>query len=122
MDGLPLDKGLLLVVCRKACHRNTKESTMNEQEIAAMQERLRELHAELATLGPVMRGSVVNIGTKTKQYYFSLSKDKKTVLLFLGKKRVDRAREYSANYKRLLDIVEEMTIINMKLLKAKVGL
>lgn len=95
---------------------------MTEQEIAAMQERLRELHEELAALGPVMRGSVVKIGTKTKQYYFSLNKDKKTVLLFLGKKRVDRAREYSANYKRLLDIVEEMTTINMKLLKAKVGL
>ena len=95
---------------------------MNEQEIAAMQERLRELHGELATLGPVMRGSVVKIGTKTKQYYFSLNKDKKTVLLFLGKKRVDRAQEYSANYKRLLDIIEEMTTINMKLLKAKVGL
>jgi len=27
------------------------------------------------------------------------------------------AKEYSANYKQLLDIIEEMTILNMKLLK-----
>lgn len=32
-------------------------------------------------------------------------------------KREDKAREYSQNYKKLLEIVEEMTIINMTLLK-----
>jgi hypothetical protein len=35
----------------------------------------------------------------------------------LGKKREDRAREYSENYKRLREIVEEMTQLNMALLK-----
>ena len=57
------------------------------------------------------------IGTRNKQSYFSLSKDKKTHLIYLGKKRETRAQEYSDNYKRLLDIVEEMTILNMTLLK-----
>jgi len=38
-------------------------------------------------------------------------------LINLGKKREDKAREYSQNYKKLLAIVEEMTIINMTLLK-----
>jgi hypothetical protein len=33
-------------------------------------------------------------------------------LIYLGKKREDKAREYSQNYKKLLEIVEEMTIIN----------
>jgi hypothetical protein len=64
-----------------------------------------------------MRGSVVVIGTRNKQSYFSLNKDKKTHLIYLGKKREDRAKEYSANYKKLLAIVEEMTLLNMKLLK-----
>jgi len=64
-----------------------------------------------------MRGSVVVIGTRNKQPYFSLNKNKKTQLIYLGKKRQDKAREYSQNYKRLLEIVEEMTIINMELLK-----
>ena len=51
------------------------------------------------------------------QRHFSLNKDKKTHLIYLGKKREERAKEYSANYKTLLAIVEEMTLLNMRLLK-----
>ena len=76
------------------------------------------LQKQLGHLGPVIRGSVVVIGTRNKQPYFSLNKDKRTKLIYLGKKREMRAREYSANYKTLLEIVEEMTILNMELLKA----
>ena len=64
-----------------------------------------------------MRGSVVLIGTRNKQFYFSVNKNRKTHLIYLGEKRVEQAREYSLNYKKLLEIVEEMTILNMKLLK-----
>jgi len=42
---------------------------------------------------------------------------RKTHLIYLGKKREERAKEYSANYKKLLAIVEEMTLLNMTLLK-----
>jgi hypothetical protein len=49
--------------------------------------------------------------------YFSLNKDYKTHLIYLGKKRINLARQYSANYHKLLEIVEEMTVINMALLK-----
>jgi len=68
-------------------------------------------------IGPLIRGSVVTIGTRNKQPYFPLNKNKKTHLIYLGKKREDKARQYSKNYKKLLEIVEEMTIINMILLK-----
>ena len=64
-----------------------------------------------------MRGSVVLIGTRNKQYYFSLNKGKKTHIIYLGKKQMDRAKEYSDNYKKLLEIIEEMTIFNMKIIK-----
>jgi hypothetical protein len=90
---------------------------MVKREIAAMKKRLATLRRQLGELGPVMRGSVVVIGTRNKQAYFSLNKDKKTRLIYLGKKREALARQYSENYKKLLAIVEEMTIINMKLLK-----
>ena len=78
---------------------------------------VRKLQEELGRLGPVMRGSVVVIGTRNKQPYFSLNKDKRSRLIYLGQKRVALAREYSKNYKRLLAIVEEMTILNMELIK-----
>ena len=82
-----------------------------------MKRRVKTLQRQLGTLGPVMRGSVVVIGTRYKQSYFSLNKDKKTKLIYLGKKREGWAKEYSNNYKKLLEIVEEMTILNMELLK-----
>jgi hypothetical protein len=82
-----------------------------------IERQMKKLREEMAHLGPVMRGSVVVIGTKNKQPYFSLNKDKKTHLIYLGKKREARAREYSNNYKRLLAIVDEMTLLNMALVK-----
>jgi len=90
---------------------------MDKREIVKMKKRVKALQKMLADLGPVMRGSVVLIGIRNKQYYFSLNKDKKTHIIYLGKKRVGRAKKYSDNYKKLLEIVEEMTILNMKLIK-----
>jgi hypothetical protein len=90
---------------------------MDKQKITPMKRRIKTLQKQLAGLGPLMRGSVVLIGTRNKQFYFSLNKDRKTHLIYLGKKRIKRAQKYSDNYKKLLEIVEEMTILNMKLLK-----
>jgi hypothetical protein len=90
---------------------------MEKSELAKMNRRVKTLQKQLGTLGPVMRGSVVIIGTRNKQPYFSLNKNKKTCLIYLGKEKEDKARQYSQNYKKLLDIVEEMTTINMTLLK-----
>jgi hypothetical protein len=90
---------------------------MDKNELTKLNRRIKTLQSQLGKLGPVMRGSVVIIGTRNKQPYFSLNKNKKTQLIYLGKKREDKAKEYSHNYKKLLEIVEEMTIINMTLLK-----
>ena len=94
---------------------------MEARERNRISRRLATLHRQLTALGPLMRGSVVVIGTRNKQPYFSLNKDKKTHLIYLGKKRERRAREYSANYLKLIAIVEEMTILNMALLKEYEG-
>ena len=90
---------------------------MKKQEIEAATSRLAELKSEMTDLGPVMRGSVTLMGTRTKQFYFSLNKGGKTRLIFLGKKREPIARRYSDNHRRLLEIVDEMTLLYMELLK-----
>ncbi len=90
---------------------------MTKTELAKMKRRVKTLQGQLGRLGPMMRGSVVVIGTKNKQPYFSLNKNKKTRLIYLGKKREAQARAYSKNYKRLVEIVEAMTEINVILLK-----
>ncbi|MEI7902995.1 MAG: hypothetical protein WCK89_22355 [bacterium] len=93
-----------------------------QKGVGAMQRRVRKLQEAMGYLGPLMRGSVVVIGTRNKQPYFSLNKDKRTRLIYLGQKRVELAISYSKNYKRLVAIVEEMTVLNMELLKRDVGL
>ncbi|MEE8429710.1 MAG: hypothetical protein V3S16_00495 [Candidatus Desulfatibia sp.] len=90
---------------------------MEKRELAKMKRREKTLQKRMAQLGPVMRGSVVVIGTRNKQSYFSLNTNKKTKLIYLGKRRQARAKEYSDNYRKLRAIVEEMTMINMTLLK-----
>jgi len=92
---------------------------MKTAQVRATQAKVRALRRELGKLGPVMRGSVVVIGTRNKQPYFSLNKDRKTRLIYLGRDREAKAREYSDNYRRLLAIVEEMTLLNMALLKER---
>lgn len=89
---------------------------MDKQQLARMRRRVRALQKEMAELGPVMRGSVVVLGKK-QQTFFSLNKEKKTRLIYLDKQREVIAREYSGNYKKLLDIIEEMTLLNMELLR-----
>jgi len=95
---------------------------VSSKQVVRMQRQVRHLQKALGTLGPLMRGSVVVIGTRNKQPYFSVNKDKRTRLIYLGNKRVALAREYSNNYKKLLAIVEEMTQLNMELLKLDAGL
>ena len=92
---------------------------MNKTEILKLRRSLKSLQKKLGDLGPVMRGSVVMLGPKNKpkRICFSLNKNGKTKMMYLGKKREDKAKEYSQNYKELLGIVEEMTAINMTLLK-----
>lgn len=90
---------------------------MTPTEIKRARQKMQRLTRQLAAIGPVMRGTVVRIGTRNKQFYFSLNKDKKTRLIYLGREREPIARRYSTNYKKLLAIAEEMTVLNMELLK-----
>ena len=90
---------------------------METKELKEIRRKIRNVRKEMSKIGPMMRGTVVVIGTRNKQPYFSLNKDKKTHLVYLGKKKEALAREYSENYKKLLELIEEMTILNMTILR-----
>jgi hypothetical protein len=97
----------------------TKDSVMEEAE--ALKQRIAQLGQELGRIGPVMRGSLVVIGTRNKQPYFSVNIKRRTHLIYLGKRREEQARQLSENYHQLQQIVEEMTLLNMRLLKLDDG-
>jgi len=94
---------------------------MDKRELAKITRRVKTLQRQLGQLGPVMRGSVVALGPK-KEIKFSLNKNGRTRLIYLGEKRAPRAREYSENYRKLQAIVEEMTELNMTLLRKDYGM
>ena len=93
---------------------------MKEKSTISLERKLLHLRGKMFSLFPIMRGSVVEIGTKNKQPHFSLNKNKKTNLIYLGKGRVAAAKKCSANYKKMMQIVDEITLINMELLKRRV--
>lgn len=97
------------------------KDALQTDDAAAIKRRAGELRKELRELGPLMRGSVVVIGTRNKQPYFSVNIKRKTHLLYLGRRREKKATQYSQNYHRLQEIVEEMTLLNMRLLKLDSG-
>lgn len=104
---------------------------MDNKKMNQLKRRRRTLEKKLGTLVPLMRGSVVELSTtcgnkncrcasgkKHKKLYYSVSTKGKTRLIYLGKSRERPARQYTDNYKALAYIVEEMTTINLELLKA----
>lgn len=97
----------------------TGGSGMEERD--EIKRRITQLRQELKRIGPVMRGSVVVIGTRNKQPYFSVNIERKTHMIYLGRRREQQARKLSENYHRLQQIVEEMTVLNMRMLKLDDG-
>jgi hypothetical protein len=94
-----------------------KKKTLSDKNIRAAKKKMAVLEGQLAALGPVMRGNIVTNGKKHPQPYFSLNKDGKTRLIYLGEHRLKKAERLSMNYRKLIEITEEMTVINMDLLK-----
>lgn len=92
---------------------------MAQPDLKKIKERLAAIQAEIQAIGPVMRGSVTVMGTRHRQPYFSVSIKGKTRLIYLGEKRAEVARQYVANYRELAGLVDEMTLLQMELLKAE---
>ncbi len=90
---------------------------MTKVEISQAKKRMSSLMIQIQKTLPLMRGNIVTNGAKNKQAYFSLNKDHKTHLIYLGEKRLPQAKKMSDNYKKCWSILEEMTTINMALLK-----
>ena len=78
---------------------------------------IKVLQARIRKLGPVMRGSVTIMGKKNKQPYFSVSMRGKTKVVYLGDKRAAKAKIYTENYKVMMEIIDERTLLQRELLK-----
>jgi len=91
---------------------------MAKRKNVDLKKELELLLKEAKTIGLMMRGSITIMGKKNKQPYFSVGIKGKTRVIYLGDKRAEMARKYTENYRKMLKIVDKMTIINMTLLKS----
>lgn len=93
---------------------------------------LTQLQKKLSTIGPIMRGSIVllkvNCGNKKCRcyknnrlkhpaYYFSININNKTKLIYLGKRKLEKAREFNNNYNKAWDIINKLSVISLEYIK-----
>jgi hypothetical protein len=107
---------------------------MDTKKIQQLKRRKRTLEQRMGSLTPLMRGTVVELATtcghatcrcaqggeKHKKLYFSVSAKGKTKIIYLGKERAALAKRYADTYKALAELIDEMTLINMELLRRNV--
>ena len=105
----------------------------NFQSILSLESRRKKLEQRVQNLGPVLRGSVVELsrpctyprcrkcqdGTKHPSIYHSITKHSKTQLTYIPKAVQAEALQWNQNWKRTLRIVDELTHLNLQILKAK---
>jgi hypothetical protein len=89
----------------------------NEKSLAALQNRLLQLQSCIGNLFPLMRGSVVRIGTKVKRPTYSLNMNGKTRIVYLGESKEPVAKAWIENYRKLQEVIDEMTLINIEVLR-----
>jgi len=104
---------------------------MDKKKIQRLKRRKRTLEQRMGLLTPLMRGTVVELattcghatcrcaqgGAKHKKIYFSVSAKGKTKLIYLGKERAALAKRYADTYRALAELIDEMTLVNMELLR-----
>jgi hypothetical protein len=89
----------------------------SEKSTKQLKDELQVLQKQTSDCFPLMRGSVVYTGMKDKAAKYSLRMNNKTKFMYLGKSKEHIAKEYITNYKKFLDIVEKMTLINMEIIR-----
>jgi hypothetical protein len=89
----------------------------SSKSLASLQKRLCLLQSRIAALFPLMRGSVVRIGIKSKRPTYSLNLKGKTRIVYLGETKEPIVKAWIENYRTLQGIVDEMTLINIEVVK-----
>jgi hypothetical protein len=89
----------------------------NKKSLPVLQNRLLRLQSCIVNLFPLMRGSVVRIGTKSKRPTYSLNLNGKTRIVYLGEAKEPVAKAWIENYRTLQGVIDEMTLINIEMLK-----
>jgi hypothetical protein len=97
-------------------------------------QRREDLRLQIQRLGPILQGSVTTMavrcgnpncrcakGQKHRSTCFSYTREGKTKMVYLGKDLAPQAQEWVDNFKALMEIVRQLTDVNVELLKKDRG-
>jgi hypothetical protein len=84
---------------------------------SSLEKRLEKLKSQIDSCLPILKGCVTISGVTNKQPKFSSKKNGKTYFTYLGKNKEPVARKYLENYHRLNGIINELSDINLELLR-----
>lgn len=104
---------------------------METREIRRLKQKRKLLAKRMAGIEEFVRGSVVLMkrpctyprcrkcasGERHPTWALTLSRSGKTHTVYLGKKRLDAAKQMTENYRKLLALVEEIAELNLVLLR-----
>ena len=105
----------------------------NSQTLGALYARRRRLREKLLGIGHILRGSVVVLrrpctyarcrkckdGTRHPATYHSLNRGGRTRLTYIARAVEAEAAEWNENWRRLLQVADELTEVNLEILKLK---
>src|SRR4030042_2484274 len=99
------------------------------KDLAVLIKERRSLRKSLVKICPILRGSVVTLGVKCgnpnckcaqgkthPSVYFSISKQGRTKIVYLGKGVQAQAEQWVANYAKQKEIVDQLTEVNLEIL------
>jgi hypothetical protein len=89
---------------------------MNEPH-SVLEKQLERLEAKAHKCFPLMKGCVTVIGGDNKLLRFTSKKNGKSYSMYLGDKKAEVAKKYIENYRKLNDIVNKMSEINLEIIK-----
>ena len=89
---------------------------MNEP-LSVLEKQLERLEVKAHKCFPLMKGCVTVIGGDNKLPRFTSKKNGKSYSMYLGDKKAEVAKKYIENYRKLNDIVNKMSEINLEIIK-----
>lgn len=107
---------------------------MKSNELVRLNLRKFKLWKQIVNIGGFIRGSIVVLkrpciykgckkcksGIKHPTTYYSISRKNKTTLIYLPKYIQDEIRQLIANYRKLMAIIDELSEINIQIIKIKI--
>lgn len=101
------------------------------KKLSTLKNKKKRLIEKLHSLNNFVRGSITTIkhkcsnkncechsgGKKHPGIYFSVNINKKTKLIYLGKKKTNKAKKMLSDYKKLKKLLDEIVAVNLDILK-----